>query len=117
MWWWDDRVDVVVFFKHKTAYEMRISDWSSDVCSSDLGGRAAARWAPDLRATRSVRGSGRECACGNGWIEEAPSPASPDAAKRRSGVQVWRWFAAPLGWRGGVMGPGSPRCALRPGKR
>src|SRR3546814_16088017 len=28
------------FFKQKTAYEMRISDWSSDVCSSDLlGGR------------------------------------------------------------------------------
>src|SRR3546814_9355495 len=24
------------FFKHKTAYDMRISDWSSDVCSSDL---------------------------------------------------------------------------------
>src|SRR3546814_2747385 len=28
------------FFKQKTAYEMRISDWSSDVCSSDLGNRA-----------------------------------------------------------------------------
>src|SRR3546814_18696229 len=28
-----------VFFKQKTAYEMRISDWSSDVCSSDLGAR------------------------------------------------------------------------------
>src|SRR3546814_4151822 len=28
------------FFKQKTAYEMRISDWSSDVCSSDLGGDA-----------------------------------------------------------------------------
>src|SRR3546814_3434836 len=27
------------FFKQKTAYEMRISDWSSDVCSSDLTGR------------------------------------------------------------------------------
>src|SRR3546814_4064311 len=27
-----------VFFKQKTAYEMRISDWSSDVCSSDLLG-------------------------------------------------------------------------------
>src|SRR3546814_5982786 len=27
---------VVFFFKQKTAYEMRISDWSSDVCSSDL---------------------------------------------------------------------------------
>src|SRR3546814_9365114 len=26
----------IVFFKQKTAYEMRISDWSSDVCSSDL---------------------------------------------------------------------------------
>src|SRR3546814_9754536 len=36
------------FFKQKTAYEMRISDWSSDVCSSDLvriwaGGRYAHR--------------------------------------------------------------------------
>src|SRR3546814_6599184 len=27
---------VCFFFKQKTAYEMRISDWSSDVCSSDL---------------------------------------------------------------------------------
>src|SRR3546814_7128504 len=30
--------NVVFFFKQKTAYEMRISDWSSDVCSSDLKG-------------------------------------------------------------------------------
>src|SRR3546814_4498683 len=30
---------VFFFFKQKTAYEMRISDWSSDVCSSDLGDR------------------------------------------------------------------------------
>src|SRR3546814_11478132 len=30
-------VSVFFFFKQKTAYEMRISDWSSDVCSSDLG--------------------------------------------------------------------------------
>src|SRR3546814_11659223 len=27
---------MIFFFKHKTAYEIRISDWSSDVCSSDL---------------------------------------------------------------------------------
>src|SRR3546814_4744993 len=27
---------IFVFFNQKTAYEMRISDWSSDVCSSDL---------------------------------------------------------------------------------
>src|SRR3546814_7692470 len=32
------------FFKQKTAYEMRISDWSSDVCSSDLTGSAAATY-------------------------------------------------------------------------
>src|SRR3546814_2370700 len=33
-----DLVYVFFFFKQKTAYEMRISDWSSDVCSSDLVG-------------------------------------------------------------------------------
>src|SRR3546814_5251199 len=33
------------FFKQKTAYEMRISDWSSDVCSSDLStGRRRTAW-------------------------------------------------------------------------
>src|SRR3546814_5148141 len=30
------RCEIVFFIKQKTAYEMRISDWSSDVCSSDL---------------------------------------------------------------------------------
>src|SRR3546814_7675380 len=38
----------VFFFKQKTAYEMRISDWSSDVCSSDL--RGVGRMTPFLRA-------------------------------------------------------------------
>src|SRR3546814_5239896 len=42
-----DVLCVVFFFKQKTAYEMRISDWSSDVCSSDLldvtGGRQLAQ--------------------------------------------------------------------------
>src|SRR3546814_2362605 len=33
---------IFVFFKQKTAYEMRISDWSSDVCSSDLSTAAEA---------------------------------------------------------------------------
>src|SRR3546814_10260551 len=32
------------FFKQKTAYEMRISDWSSDVCSSDLDHTTIYRW-------------------------------------------------------------------------
>src|SRR3546814_4448092 len=35
------RCSVIFFCKQKTAYEMRISDWSSDVCSSDLMNRAA----------------------------------------------------------------------------
>src|SRR3546814_20442213 len=30
------KVSILFFFKQKTAYDMRISDWSSDVCSSDL---------------------------------------------------------------------------------
>src|SRR3546814_5836342 len=36
----------IFFFKQKTAYEMRISDWSSDVCSSDL--LRECRVVPDL---------------------------------------------------------------------
>src|SRR3546814_6399966 len=51
---------VFFFFKQKTAYEMRISDWSSDVCSSDLphvGGRGDddARIAQVDGALRRVR--------------------------------------------------------------
>src|SRR3546814_5441660 len=40
--------NVLFFFKHKTAYEMRISDWSSDVCSSDLHNRSIAATADAL---------------------------------------------------------------------
>src|SRR3546814_6110635 len=50
------------FFKQKTAYEMRISDWSSDVCSSDLLDQAQAGQtiivvvtAQDYRSGRSPR--------------------------------------------------------------
>src|SRR3546814_5367428 len=42
------------FFKQKTAYEMRISDWSSDVCSSDLGAFRARKLA--LQDSRCVDG-------------------------------------------------------------
>ena len=38
------------FFKQKTAYEMRISDWSSDVCSSDLQPGNIVAHAPDAPA-------------------------------------------------------------------
>src|SRR3546814_10265703 len=42
------------FFKQKTAYEMRISDWSSDVCSSDLLGDPAY-----IRQHQRIGGGGR----------------------------------------------------------
>src|SRR3546814_4612720 len=40
------------FFKQKTAYEMRITDWSSDVCSSDLHARLPHGAAEGLRRRR-----------------------------------------------------------------
>src|SRR3546814_613611 len=59
----------VFFFKQKTAYEMRISDWSSDVCSSDLligGSSRGRRW----KETAALRFAGRLWRC---W--RAPSGA------------------------------------------
>src|SRR3546814_8059947 len=49
---------VVFCFKQKTAYEMRISDWSSDVCSSDL--LAKLRIARQLAHRGAVRGQAVE---------------------------------------------------------
>src|SRR3546814_2031661 len=50
------------FFKQKTAYELRISDWSSDVCSSDLycATSSKARDWPSADNGRSPRGEARE---------------------------------------------------------
>src|SRR3546814_9344068 len=47
---------VFFFFKQKTAYEMRISDWSSDVCSSDLAHAAQARARRAALGLRNLRG-------------------------------------------------------------
>src|SRR3546814_2979023 len=51
------------FFKQKTAYEMRISDWSSDVCSSDLSAGAAR--GPASNPAGAVRSSPPRCR--RGW--------------------------------------------------
>src|SRR3546814_10551953 len=76
-------VIICFFFKQKTAYEMRISDWSSDVCSSDLqppDGPLPVRWrsafgrradgaaagpagSPHQRGTEIGRASCRERVC------------------------------------------------------
>src|SRR3546814_10065716 len=65
------------FFKQKTAYEMRISDWSSDVCSSDLVQNAEV----DLYATQqSFLQTGMDSllnrvelykALGGGWLKDS----------------------------------------------
>src|SRR3546814_2202185 len=74
------------FFKQKTAYEMRISDWSSDVCSSDLPGiafNAATTWS--RLAWNSARlASGTSC---------GPDSAATAAAVTISGMLVmWLEF-------------------------
>src|SRR3546814_3485336 len=47
-------VFILFFFKQKTAYELRISDWSSDVCSSDLAGSGLANGAAGVSARRNL---------------------------------------------------------------
>src|SRR3546814_19807410 len=61
------------FFKQKTAYEMRISDWSSDVCSSDLGSVAGR-----LRAQHRCR-QGHAAQLG-AWSQASQRPR-PGAAR------------------------------------
>src|SRR3546814_3523644 len=58
-------VVMMFFFKQKTAYEMRISDWSSDVCSSDLTATPALAQAksfdvPAQSATTGIAELGRQ---------------------------------------------------------
>src|SRR3546814_1310422 len=48
------------FFKQKTAYEMRISDWSSDVCSSDLH-----RASPEKRRGQALLPQVNSISCGH----------------------------------------------------
>src|SRR3546814_15544737 len=51
----------VFFFKQKTAYEMRISDWSSDVCSSDLLKISAKRGFASISPGNAVAALGQPC--------------------------------------------------------
>src|SRR3546814_9392538 len=68
-------IAVVFFFvKQKTAYEMRISDWSSDVCSSDLSQRQALHGG----GGKSVR---RQCLCRCGRTERTAAAAKLDRGR------------------------------------
>src|SRR3546814_5363597 len=79
----------IVFFKQKTAYEVRISDWSSDVCSSDLEKRRV------LQIGRDVVDRRRDARCvfplrrrdqddeGGRQAEQAQDDAAPGASAQR----------------------------------
>src|SRR3546814_7606199 len=82
---------VVFFFELKTAYEMRISDWSSDVCSSDLASTAPAAGGarrPRDRACGACAPPGQRCgtagrsACG--WRSSPPAPGGCAAVGSRA---------------------------------
>src|SRR3546814_15742758 len=90
---------VLFFFKQKTAYEMRISDWSSDVCSSDLF-RVAGGDAATMRIT-NAGGS----AYPGGWPGYKVRASTDRETWRKvettyaNGVLEWRWpGGAPLVW-------------------
>src|SRR3546814_7670917 len=70
------RFVVFFFFKQKTAYEMRISDWSSDVCSSDLFKPGRLEEA-ELRLMKRHSSSGHELLSGLGhpWLDCAAEVA------------------------------------------
>src|SRR3546814_4515923 len=63
---------VFFFFKQKTAYEMRISDWSSDVCSSDLLDAPLRH----LEGEHHVGGDGDEGDDGKAPVEHHPEDAA-----------------------------------------
>src|SRR3546814_5648559 len=62
------------FFKQKTAYEMRISDWSSDVCSSDLvaGARGGERSAEEAAG----RGDAGQCGAEGSGVKKMVTPGA-----------------------------------------
>src|SRR3546814_8814508 len=90
------------FCKQKTAYEMRISDWSSDVCSSDLvqnleGVRAIERdgwvW---LHPALGSRWPGRVAAVGSVTITASvgyAEGAAPDDVKQATRMIVDHWYS------------------------
>src|SRR3546814_3217986 len=86
-------VSFVLFFKQKTAYEMRISDWSSDVCSSDLG-RFEVGWSGHTQEHRRVhahdvwRGrQGRRSEDGQGDQRDQSRGAAAEIEERRVGKE------------------------------
>src|SRR3546814_3675789 len=76
------------FFKQKTAYEMRISDWSSDVCSSDLPRMMTSRTMALCLISRSVGGVIILGVKGDGDVRDfSPGSTSFRSEERRVGKE------------------------------
>src|SRR3546814_5571840 len=87
------------FFKQKTAYEMRISDWSSDVCSSDLS-TVRIRGLTDILTT--VNGREVVTTTGRGFdLQDVPAEALAriDAFKSQTADQIEGGVAGALDLR------------------
>src|SRR3546814_19991935 len=89
------------FFKQKTAYEMRISDWSSDVCSSDLGPgeieRDAAAFAPARDPREHIAGAEADIEDAPRALDDTTRPDPVEKAQRRSRRQRQRVKPRPVG--------------------
>src|SRR3546814_19358725 len=76
---------VFCFFKQKTAYEMRISDWSSDVCSSDLESEEFPERTEEDQARVVVhrrRNAQRGIEIGEGFVDQQPAGSAPAREQR-----------------------------------
>src|SRR3546814_1543027 len=96
---------IFFFFKQKTAYEMRISDWSSDVCSSDLpAGLKQAQQLPEPIFTPSTK-----AAVGdhdqNVSFDAVVDAVGADLANqvRDATLPIYRWAAAYAAERGIII--------------
>src|SRR3546814_1300446 len=74
---------IFFFFKQKTAYEMRISDWSSDVCSSDL--TKLQRSSPDGRAA-SIAVIGGQDGCARSKLIDGTGTGYLASDRQRAGA-------------------------------
>src|SRR3546814_19671149 len=84
------------FFKQKTAYEMRISDWSSDVCSSDLPAlRLLLLHGPDEAGSRAL-GARYEKALGadHEHVDIPPAELKSDPARLADEAAATSMFGA-----------------------
>src|SRR3546814_10187329 len=85
----------VIFFKQKTSYEMRMSDWSADLCSSDLF--------PTVAASR--------CRRGRRFLHVACPPSDQQLTSPPEGEQPWRPYERSSGASPSSSPPANPhRC-------